>query len=60
MKAKNEIINQTKRVYSKPAIASIKIDNQISMVMMSTGTPPVEGFNNQHTNTMDPYKVLRG
>ena len=57
MKTHNETVNQTKRLYSKPELKSIRIDNQISMVMMSE--PPVEGENLQHTNNTDPYKISK-
>ena len=57
MKTHNETVNQTKRVYSKPECKTIRIDNQISMVMMSE--PPVEGVYIQHTNNTDPYKISK-
>jgi len=45
-----------KRAYKKPVIKSIRIDNQISMVMLSD--PPTEdSVNVQHSNSVDPYKV---
>jgi hypothetical protein len=57
MNTQKENVNQSKRVYSKPELKSIRIDNQISMVMMSE--PPVEGVNMQHSNTVDPYKISK-
>ena len=35
----NTKTNNNKRVYKKPAVTAIKVDNEISLVMMS-GTPP--------------------
>lgn len=52
-----------KRFYSKPELNTIKIDNQISMVMMSDSNPegdPEKAMNLQHPNTDNPYKILRG
>jgi len=49
---------KTKRKYVKPEFKSIKIDNQISMVMMSP-TPPEEHVNMQLSNTVDPYKISK-
>jgi len=55
----NTIASKTsgKRIYSKPEMKSIKIDNQISMVMMSD-TPPDDpeksGINLRNDN---PYKI---
>jgi len=54
-----ENTNVIKRVYSKPTLNSIKIDNQITMVMMSAIEPPTEGLNMQHSNTIDPYKISK-
>ena len=52
-----------KRTYKKPELKSIRIDNQISMVMMSD-TPPSgpgeSGINLQQSNSVDPYKISRG
>ena len=52
-----------KRFYSKPELKTIRIDNQISMVMMSDANPqgdPESAVNVQNSNTIDPYKILRG
>jgi hypothetical protein len=48
---------KSKRKYSKPELKTIKIDNQISMVMQTT--PPLEGVNMPHSNTVDPYKISK-
>ena len=53
-----------KRAYKKPVIKSIRIDNQISMVMMSVtppdGPPGTENsLSQQQTNLIDPYKISR-
>ena len=45
-----------KRIYSKPEMKSIKIDNQISMVMMSD-TPPVEPESLLNLRNDNPYKI---
>jgi len=57
----NTIASKTpgKRIYSKPEMKSIKIDNQISMVMMSDNTPPDDpggksGINLRNDN---PYRI---
>jgi hypothetical protein len=52
-----------KRSYKKPELKSIKIDNQISMVMMSP-LPPIgpdgeTSVNMQQSSTVDPYKISR-
>ena len=52
------IEKRTKRIYSKPEVKTIQIDNQISMVMMSE--PPTEGMNMQQSNTPNPYKISLG
>jgi len=51
-----------KRSYKKPELKSIRIDNQISMVMMSDVPPtgPNESLGVQQTNSVDPYKIARG
>jgi hypothetical protein len=51
-----------KRNYSKPVLKSIKIDNQISMVMMSdTTTPETDPWNSrlEQSKMVDPYKVSK-
>jgi hypothetical protein len=50
-----------KRMYKKPELKSVRIDNQISMVMMSDVPPtgPGESVNMQHTNVADPYKITK-
>jgi len=57
MKTKNK---EQKRQYAKPEITKVEIDNQISMVMMST--PPDDPYseNIQDNMTKDPYKINRG
>jgi hypothetical protein len=51
-----------KRLYSKPELKTTKIDNRISMIMMSDSTPvgDPESMNIQHSNTVDHYKIMRG
>jgi len=51
-----------KRIYKKPEVKSIRIDNQISMVMMSDVPPsgPGETQSILQNNTADPYKIARG
>ena len=44
-----------KRIYSKPEMKSIKIDNQISMVMMSDNNPPDDPSSNLRND--NPYKM---
>ncbi len=34
------IESKTKRVYAKPEVACVKVDNEISLVMMSPPSPP--------------------
>jgi hypothetical protein len=47
-----------KRMYIKPELKSIKIDNQISMVMMSPPTGPNESISIQQQSTVsNPYKI---
>jgi len=48
-----------KRTYKKPELKSIRIDNQISMVMMSEVPPsgPNESLIIQQKNSVDPYKI---
>lgn len=58
MKTQIENAQSGKRVYSKPELKTVIIDNQISMVMMSD--PPIEGVNYNKTMTNDPYKISRG
>jgi len=50
-----------KRTYKKPEVKSIRIDNQISMVMMSDVPPtgPNESIGLQQSNLVDPYKILK-
>ena len=50
-----------KRTYKKPEVKSIRIDNQISMVMMSDVPPsgPGESMNLQQSNSVDPYKISK-
>jgi len=59
MNTHKENVNQPKRVYSKPEFKTIRIDNQISMVMMSTPEPPTEGVNMNNVSTIDPYKISK-
>jgi hypothetical protein len=49
-----------KRTYIKPQLKAIKIDNQISMVMMSVTPPagPGELVNMQQINNSNPYKII--
>ena len=52
-----------KRFYTKPELKTIKIDNQISMVMMSEDSnPEVDPWTpkTQYSSTIDPYKVSKG
>jgi hypothetical protein len=47
-----------KRIYKKPELRSVKIDNQISMVMMSE--PPIgpnESISVKQTTIANPYKI---
>lgn len=44
-----------KRTYEKPEITSIKIDNQISMVMMTEEPPGDDELS--HTEVDNPYKI---
>jgi len=49
-----------KQVYKKPRIQKIRIDNQISLVMMTNEfTPPSGPFGNTHTENKktNPYKA---
>jgi len=48
-----------KRTYKKPQVKSIRIDNQISMVMMSDVPPygPNESLGMQQNCSIDPYKI---
>jgi len=51
-----------KRTYKKPEVKSIRIDNQISMVMMSEVPPTGPGessINLQQSNSVDPYKIAK-
>lgn len=50
-----------KRTYKKPELKSIRIDNQISMVMMSEAPPtgPNESLGIQQTSSVDPYKISK-
>ena len=55
-------INQMKkRIYKRPEVKSIRIDNQISMVMMSDVPPtgPGESMNIPQSNSVDPYKISK-
>ena len=56
------INHMKKRTYKKPELKSIRIDNQISMVMMSEVPPsgPGESVNIPQSNSVDPYKISRG
>ena len=46
-----------KRAYSKPQIERIKLDNEISMVMMSPpGDPPSGSINPDHFS-INPFKL---
>ena len=61
MNTKSETSTQTKRVYTKPEIQSIQIDNQISMVMMSPCDEPGGGCGGENNmNTINnPYKITK-
>ena len=51
-----------KRFYTKPELKAIKIDNQISMVMMSEDSnPEVDPWTpkTQYSSNFDPYKVSK-
>jgi len=52
---------KSKKLYLKPDIKSIKIDNQISMVMMSE-IPPPTGPNESLVNnsSINPFKIVKG
>ena len=60
----NDLNNKSeKKVYSKPELKTIRIDNQISMVMMSDVNPegdPEKAENIQHLNVKYPFKIARG
>ena len=52
-----------KRFYTKPELKTIKIDNQISMVMLSSEDPNPIGepySSKMPTSNNDPYKVTKG
>ena len=46
-----------KRKYQKPEIIKVKIDSEISLVMLSE--PPIEPYGNNlnNNNSMNPYKI---
>ena len=46
---------QTKKQYSKPAIKRVKIDNQISMVMMSPPGDPESSIG--QPSMPNPFKI---
>jgi len=50
-----------RKTYSKPVVKSVKIDNQISMVMMSELPPtaPGESLVLNQANKVNPYKIMR-
>jgi hypothetical protein len=45
-----------KKPYTRPLIEKIKLDNEISMVMMSD--PPIEGFNAIRLMTKKRFRVF--
>jgi hypothetical protein len=50
-----------KRKYTPPVITEIKIDNEISLVMMSAnpgGDPPEESMQQDHFN-LNPFKIFK-
>jgi hypothetical protein len=51
-----------RKTYSKPVVKSVKIDNQISMVMMSELPPtaPGESLGLNQVSNVNPYKILKG
>ena len=53
--------NQEKRKYLPPEITEIKIDKEISLVMMSAnpgGDPPDESIQPDHFN-LNPFKMFK-
>jgi len=50
-----------KQTYKKPELKLIKIDNQISMIMMSDIPPsgPNESLGIKQYNSVDPYKISK-
>ncbi|NTW32069.1 MAG: hypothetical protein HGB12_05515 [Bacteroidetes bacterium] len=53
---KTEKYNKQKRTYNKPEIKIIKIDNEISMVMMSPLGNPNESIDPGHF-CLNPFKI---
>ena len=48
-----------KKAYSAPQVEKVTLDHEISMVMMSNVTPPVEGGPSNFPN-QDPLMSLKG
>jgi len=50
--------NNKKRIYSKPKVEATKIDNEISLVMMSSGPPnDPEYININPMGDLNPFKI---
>jgi len=51
----------TKHKYSKPELKRVKIDNHISMVMMSEVPPtgPGESLGVKHSTVANPYNIAK-
>jgi hypothetical protein len=54
------IHKKQKRNYTKPQIGSVKLDNEISVFMLSSPEPPVDpiSLSTDHFS-FDPYKLLK-
>lgn len=50
-------ISEKKRTYVKPEVKTVRIDNQISMVMMTNPPGDPGGQNMQELDTANPYKI---
>jgi hypothetical protein len=48
--------NKTKRPYQQPAVKRVKLDNEISLVMMSAPGNPGWGQVNEPTSTPNPFR----
>ena len=61
MKTNNEMYK--KRAYSMPMVERIKLDNEISLVLQSNGTPPIIPGESLHVQNApeyfnnDPFKM---
>ena len=53
----NNTLATSKKVYTAPQVEKVALDHEISMVMMSNITPPVEGG---QFPTQDPLMSLKG